>query len=298
MRYFWILFFSLWMAGSMAQKADPPFPMVSIPSELRDPADRASYLAAHYWDRFDFADTTVLDATSSTEQALCNFIDLMRLVSPQEAEAAFEELIRRSAVNRTTFDYFLRQCEDYLYGADSPVRNENWLIPVLRTALSLPLWNEYERIRPASLLALLERNRVGEQAEDFSYTLAEGQEGRLYQLQADYLLLYFLDPTCDHCQALTRQLRGDAMIRTLLQEGRLKLLALYPGEEPEVWKKHLSEWPESWIRAYDASQQIVGEELYDLQSYPVLYLLDREKRVLLKEATYEQVVTRLGQETE
>ena len=42
--------------------------------------------------------------------------------------------------------------------------------------------------------------------------------------------------------------------------------------------------PSSWINAYDAGARISKEELYDLKAIPSMYLLDRDKRVLAKDA--------------
>ena len=39
-----------------------------------------------------------------------------------------------------------------------------------------------------------------------------------------------------------------------------------------------------WIIAYDAGARISKEELYDLKAIPSMYLLDRDKRVLAKDA--------------
>ena len=47
--------------------------------------------------------------------------------------------------------------------------------------------------------------------------------------------------------------------------------------------------PDSWVVAYDAEQAVNEKETYVLPAIPTLYLLDRDKRVLLKDAPVEQV---------
>ena len=51
--------------------------------------------------------------------------------------------------------------------------------------------SDVEKIRPAHLLELALKNRIGTPATDFTYTLANGQTGKLYNIKADYLLLFF-----------------------------------------------------------------------------------------------------------
>jgi hypothetical protein len=65
----------------------------------------------------------------------------------------------------------------------------------------------------------------------------------------------------------------------------LKVLAVYPDENLEIWKKHLNDLPPAWINSYDQSQTIRQHQTYDLKAIPTLYLLDESKRVLLKDAT-------------
>ncbi len=39
------------------------------------------------------------------------------------------------------------------------------------------------------------------------------------------------------------------------------------------------DFPATWINAYDASQTINNEQLYDLRAIPSVYLLDKDKMV-------------------
>ncbi len=48
--------------------------------------------------------------------------------------------------------------------------------------------------------------------------------------------------------------------------------------------------PDNWVNAYDEKLQISNEELYDLKAMPTLYLLDKEKKVLLKDAELKDIV--------
>lgn len=54
--------------------------------------------------------------------------------------------------------------------------------------------------------------------------------------------------------------------------------------------KKLSDMPDNWVNAYDEKLQISNEELYDLKAMPTLYLLDKEKKVLLKDAELKDIV--------
>lgn len=70
------------------------------------------------------------------------------------------------------------------------MRDESLYIYVLDAVLEAPFLDEVSKIRPAHLLELALKNRVGEPATDFTYTLVDGKKGTLYRTKADCLLLF------------------------------------------------------------------------------------------------------------
>ena len=53
------------------------FPFPAIPEVLTSSEDRKAYLLTHYWEQFDFADTTLVNNRDVTEQGFVNFIALL-----------------------------------------------------------------------------------------------------------------------------------------------------------------------------------------------------------------------------
>ncbi len=43
-----------------------------------------------------------------------------------------------------------------------------------------------------------------------------------------------------------------------------------------------------WINGYDKELTVLERELYDLKAMPTLYLLDKDKKVLLKDARWNK----------
>ena len=126
--------------------------------------------------------------------------------------------------------------------------------------------SDVEKIRPAHLLELALKNRIGTPATDFTYTLANGQTGKLYNIKADYLLLFFYNPDCHACQEITRQMESSFLINEFSKSNKLKILAVYPDEDLDAWKEHVSVMPKDWINSYDKSVSLKNDEIYDLKS--------------------------------
>jgi len=62
------------MSFAQAQRTTEEFRLPEVPVLLTDPAERAAYLAVHYWDYFNFADTTLISRPEITEQAFVDFL--------------------------------------------------------------------------------------------------------------------------------------------------------------------------------------------------------------------------------
>jgi thiol-disulfide isomerase/thioredoxin len=242
-------------------------------------------VAEHWWDGFDFADTlSVARWGEYTEQAFVDFDYGLLMQVPQEiSEGALGVLFKRAAANKDVFWKFAEIAEKYLYDGNSPARNEELYIPVLRAVLANPSLDEWERMRPEEQLRLTLKNRVGDAANDFTYTLASGATGTLYGLRAPFTLLFFNNPGCPTCRSMMDTIAATPYLQALIEDGTLKVLAVYTDEDLTAWRDYLPQMPEGWIASYDAARKIPTEDLYDLKAIPTLYLLDRDKRVLLKD---------------
>ena len=56
-----------------------------------------------------------------------------------------------------------------------------------------------------------------------------------------------------------------------------------------VAPRHRNEIPDGWINSYDKELTVLTEECYDLKAMPTLYLLDKDKKVLLKDAAVRDI---------
>lgn len=82
------------------------------------------------------------------------------------------------------------------------------------------------------------------------------------------------------------------VIRAKTEEGSLSVLALFADGERDAWRPALS-LPPGWTDAIDDTG-VQERELYFLRELPALYLLDRNNVVELKDATAEEVESRLA----
>ena len=84
------------------------FQMVSVPSVITEPEERAAYLVKHYWDKFDFTDTTLIHFPEITEQATSNYIDMMKYVPAKVAASSIKEMMSKASTDSSIVRLFFR----------------------------------------------------------------------------------------------------------------------------------------------------------------------------------------------
>lgn len=278
-----------------AKSRNRVFQPAPAPSML-DPEQQAAYLNEHYWDNFDFADTLFISEADTLQMITALAAYTQQFVPDSLAAESMSRLMTKASVSKPMLEYFLMLTESVLHDPNSPLRNDEFYIPVLEARLRASWYDEYERLAPEYDLQMASQNRLGRPANDFRYTLASGRSSTLYALQAEYVLVFINNPGCAMCREIREAICSSPMLTEMIERGRLRVLAIYPDEDLTEWRNYRDQIPASWINAYDRGCVIRDKGLYDLHAIPSLYLLDSDKRVLLKDCTdvarVEEVIDR------
>ena len=278
-----------------AKTEKPVFPAIEMPAMITEPQAMADFMTEHYWDRFNFTDTLFLSDSDVLEQAFVDYTVIIPYASGNLAGQSLKKLMQRAEADTAMYRFFIDKTEHYLWDPNSPYRNDELFIPVLESMLASDKIDDATRIRSEYRLELARKNRIGETAHDFTYTLASGQKGRMSQIRSEYLLLFFNNPGCSACAEIITHTNDSPVMNTLQQNKQLTILAIYPDEELTEWKNYLPSMPAGWINGYDPEVTIKNNDLYDLKAIPTLYLLDKDKKVVLKDADISVVEQYLQQ---
>ena len=266
------------------------FQLPEVPVMLNTPELRLSYVVQHYWDHFDFRDTVYIHLPDITEQATVDFMDLLQRVPQDEALSALVNLAGKATVEPKMMSYFWDTLSKYWHDPNSPMKNEDMFILLCKGMEQTPQVQGYLKEKVAYLRELAEKNRVGMKAADFTYTLASGKQGRLSGLKSPYTLVFFYNPDCHTCADIKQAMHRSIRLKDLVASGQMKVLTIYPDEDVALWRNHLGEMSDEWINGYDKGQVLTVEKRYDLSSIPSFYLLDKDKKVLLKDADWREVM--------
>ena len=280
------------------------FPKPDIPAIYQDMGERTEYLVAHFWDKFTdttqcFAgDTTMVNGVhrEELEGKMSLFATLASQVSQESGVQAVARLYDRvEAFSRKypeagMYQDVMEMTEKYFYDPQSPVRNEDLFQGVAARMAVSDLVPEARHAHYDFVARMALLNRVGTRAADFRFIDSKGRLRTLYSVEAEYLILIFGNPDCPACRDLVAAMDGSLPVTERIADGRLKVLDVYIDEEIDEWKAHLADYPKTWINGYDPTHTLRADLTYNVRAIPSIYLLDRDKTVLLKDVPQERLM--------
>lgn len=263
------------------------FALPVVPTVLTQVAARAEYVAEHYWHGLDYANTDWLGDSLGLEQVFVDWIPVLAEL-PQEKLAKFAETVITYGNGYPAMQMRLGElAEWYFNGPNSPYRNEELFIPVLRALIADSQIEDIYKERYRYQLQKALMNRPGTKAADITLLTRECQTLRLADIDKDYVMLYFFNPDCNACRTVSAYITNSAIFKSLSDKGKMRIVAIYPDDDLSAWKKHIDHLAKWWL--VTRYGEATDRDAYDLPAIPNLYLLDKDKKVILKDATVEQI---------
>ncbi|MCR4823907.1 MAG: DUF5106 domain-containing protein [Bacteroidales bacterium] len=282
-----------------------PFPLPDIPAVYTDPEERRDYLLDHYWDKFlagdGLCDTGAVLGVShaEVEGQVATFAEVLSQLPLPQAQRKmrhfFSQVEARQAAD-TASHVFLLMAEivsRYLYDPNSPVRNEDLYLPYVQGLAVSPYTREEARPGYEYESRMCALAPVGSVAPDFRFTDARGRTRRLHDVRAGTTLLFFSNPGCYACLDIIHDLLAVPGIDGRIADGSLAVVNVYIDEEIDKWREYEPNYPRNWLCGYDPDGLVRSDRIYNVRAIPSLYLLDRDKRVLMKDAPVEKVISYL-----
>ncbi|MBR6001967.1 MAG: DUF5106 domain-containing protein [Bacteroidales bacterium] len=275
------------------------FPEMKVPAAVPE-EERISYALTHYWDAFikgaDGFSTDSLKVAgvsmADMEKAAGTYASLVRIVPPGESAQALDALAAKLDEKGDTalFKGVASIVEKYLYDPQSPVRNEDAFGAFCAAASGSPLLTEAEKEPYAKWASLAALAAVGTTAPDFDFIDLAGRHRTLHGLRGEWTVLIFGNPDCAACRTLVEMIEDNEDLGRSVSEGTVSFVDIYVDEDIEAWRASVKDFPKDWTLGYDPSGIIRADTVYHLRAIPSIYLLDKDKKVVLKDAPEEVLI--------
>jgi len=140
-------------------------------------------------------------------------------------------------------------------------------------------------------------NLIGQPAANLSMTDSSGKSVSLYEIPSDFVLVCFWDPTCSHCKETIPRL--DSIYKAKWKYEGVTIFAVMVDGGQDNWRKFIRDHNlGEWVNVYqtDAQRDEVTKagkpdyrQLYDVYQTPEMFLLDKDKRIVAKKLSYQQM---------
>ncbi|MGL4346504.1 MAG: thioredoxin-like domain-containing protein [Chitinophagaceae bacterium] len=271
------------------------FLLMDGPEIIQQPnaIDSLEYFFYHYWDNISFSDPKIL-RTPILEQKLNQYI---RTLIPNKLDSmtnvAFN-IIEEAKKDSLTYRYYLSKLAiDY----------GNSVIPIQSDAFyyifnkyienSKPSWmsdNLYDQMQRRSNFIV--GNIIGNNAYDIELLDTTDKKFNLYDIKSNYIVLCFWDPVCGHCLEIMPLL--DSLYQNSWEKKGVTMVGIYVDGGLENWKKYISTHNKKWLHGYESDtmrsvlntqQKPNFRQLFNVTETPKIYLLDKDKKIVLKQIT-------------
>ena len=138
-------------------------------------------------------------------------------------------------------------------------------------------------------VAKLEPILIGKTAPNIIVKDRENKPVSLYDVDADYTVLFFWATDCGHCKKAAPHL---VEFQKKFKNRGVKVFAVCTAvtdQGPECWKGVEEKEFNDFINVYDPYIQSRYKTLYDVRTTPQVYILDRKHEILMKRISAEQL---------
>jgi peroxiredoxin len=236
----------------------------------------------HFWDNFNFARAGLI-RTPVFQEKLDTYFKKMILQIPDSLINPMIQVIEKSKKNVEVYHYIFlyllnESNQSQIMGMDKVfvALSEKYVLkdpkPWLDTGVVTKIRDRVIAVKP---------NLIGNIAPELKLQDSEGNFYSLRQVNAPYTLLYFWEPDCSHCQKTTPALNKD--LYQLLKNKGVDIYAVLTQNNKEKWMKAIQEYKiQEWTNVWDPGYTSNFRRLYDVTSTPIIYILDKNKRIIAK----------------
>jgi thiol-disulfide isomerase/thioredoxin len=267
-------------------------PEFSIPAMVRNPDSvrwirNYNFSKDHFFDNTDLTDERLL-RTPILYARLEAFFTNVLIQSPDSINKEIDKLILKCKNNYKVFQFVAV----YLFNhfRESEVMGHDAIMVKLADDIYLngkADWVSKDFISDLrKQIDLIRPNLIGKNAENLVMDSYKGIFVSLYDIQKEFTILYFWEPGCGHCITETPKLKD---WYEKAKNDNIEVFAVCTTADKEKWAKYIEDNKLTWINGWDPERISHFDYYYNFQSTPMVYILDRNKKIIAKKISVENI---------
>lgn len=279
----------------MMIEIDVPEPPKNDKGIVIDSMFQYNYYRAHYFDNFDFTDDRIV-RTPIFQPRLQTYITKVTLQIPDSiikaADIVIEKAQKSKEISKWCIYWITNHYETSQYmGMDAVFVH---MVQKYYKDKTMTYWvDDALRYKITDRADILSYNLLGKKATNLNLPDTANVYQSLYNLKGDYTVVVFWDATCGRCkEEMPRLLELYNQMNKNIDRKKTNKLDVYAVSltvEPKTWKDYIRENKLPWTNVHDPNHESNFRRYYDVYSTPVVYLLGKEKKIIAKRLSIEQV---------
>lgn len=246
-----------------------------------------NFYQQHYFDNVDFSDDRIL-RTPIYEGKIDRFIEKFTIHHPDSIKLAASRVIDLSRANHDVFRFtliklFNKYAQSEYMGMDAVfvyLAERYYLSGLADWADSAQINKIYDRVVKMS------SNLIGMKAPELIMRDTNDQYHSLHAQKGVYTILIFWDPTCGHCQKAMPVLQS---IWERVPHDSFSIFSVNIGNDGKEWRQFIVDNHLTFLCVWDPLNHNNFRVLYDIFSSPVIYLLDKNKKIVAKRIGVDKI---------
>jgi len=267
-------------------------PEFNLPDGIHNPDSvkwllRYNYNKDHFFDNVDLTDERLL-RTPIIQARLDAFFKNVVIQSPDSINREIDKLIRKCQGNQKVFQFI----SIYLFNhfRESEIMGHDAVMVKIADDIYLSGkadWVTKEfRDDLRKQVDLLRNNLIGMTAQNLIMDSYKGTFVSLDDIEKEFTIIYFWEPNCGHCKEATPKLK--AYYDKVRNDG-VEVFTVCTTKDKQAWTKYIEDNALTWINGWDPDRASHFDFLYNVQTTPLIYILDRNKKIIAKKLAVEDV---------
>lgn len=246
------------------------------------------YFRDRYWDNIDLTDDRLL-RTPVMHGKMEKFMTQLVVQVPDSINKMADQLMAKTTDLSEIQKYFIIWITNH-YETSKQMGMDAVFVHMAKNYYmsGKAYWADSSLIAKISERAIkLDPILLGKVAPNLFMKDTLGNMHSLHGVKADFTIAYFWDPDCGHCKKETPKLKK--FYDEFKEELNVEVFGVNTTKEEQLWKDFINEHDLNFINVQDPEQRTAFKYRYDIYSTPVVYLLDKDKKIIAKRLGVEDI---------
>jgi peroxiredoxin len=278
----------------MMEEIDVPDAPI-LPNGAKDSLFQYNYYREHYFDNFDFTDDRIV-RTPIFHPKLQNYITKITPQIPDSIIRAADFVVSKSLKSKEISKWVIYWITNYYETSQYMGMDAVFTHMALQyyTNKDLVFWvDDALRFKITDRAQTLNYNLLGKKAQNLTLPDTAGNYQSLFNIKADYTVVVFWDANCGRCKEempKLLELYTEENAKVKMKTGKkVDVYAVGMTVDPNEWKKYIHDHKLPWTNVHDPNHESNFRKYYDVYSTPVIYLLGKDKKIIAKRLSVEQL---------